>query len=71
MKDVRTQLTDQGYAHLLPPPAGRSLAALLPADPTERPQPTLPLRDISYADDGTVILIMPASQLYHGLSRVL
>eukprot|EP00959_Pyramimonas_sp_CCMP1952_P061055 1275788-Pyramimonas_sp.AAC.1 len=71
MQDVRARMLDEGTPYMLPRAEQRSITALvndgadpdLPAD--------LPLVDISCADDGAVVLILPAEQMYDALSQVL
>ena len=72
MQDARTQLLAEGFIYMLPQSdQPRSLGRLVSCDPDDRPPDGLPMVDISYADDGTVILILPAAQLYSALSRTL
>eukprot|EP00959_Pyramimonas_sp_CCMP1952_P388347 8137674-Pyramimonas_sp.AAC.1 len=62
MQDVRARMLDEGTPRMLPRIEQRSITALVTDSTDPGPPADLPLADISYADDGTVMLILPAEQ---------
>eukprot|EP00959_Pyramimonas_sp_CCMP1952_P456802 9473782-Pyramimonas_sp.AAC.1 len=63
MKDVRAQMLEEGYPYFLPQADSPGTLGGLIAGASGEPQADVQLIGISYTDDGTVILTMPAAQL--------
>eukprot|EP00959_Pyramimonas_sp_CCMP1952_P401047 8403796-Pyramimonas_sp.AAC.1 len=72
MQEVRAKLLSDGAPHQPPKPEQLKSFGPQVANPDAEPPPAEhPLVDLSYADDGTVTLIMPAEQIHDALSRTL
>eukprot|EP00959_Pyramimonas_sp_CCMP1952_P446811 9355700-Pyramimonas_sp.AAC.1 len=58
MTEIRERLTDEGLPVEFPTTIGRRVTSLL--DRQQQPDAVTNLVDVSHADDGTILVILPA-----------
>ena len=68
MNEVRRRLISEGFALHLPTSDSRNILTVLAP---EDPDGTSPLLDIAFADDGTIMIMMPACTIYAAMCRAL
>eukprot|EP00959_Pyramimonas_sp_CCMP1952_P173098 3617444-Pyramimonas_sp.AAC.2 len=66
MTEIRERLKDEGLPVEFPATNGRRVASLL--DRQQQPDTVTSIVDVSYADDSTIVVILPALHAYPALS---